>query len=117
MVSSRFIAACSALITLTSGCVRATAASFVPQLQLSLQARRVAVVSLLDANAHEHGRWATTALVALSFTPVRPASQLPTYSELSTLDALSPCAEDDVVCLQETAESESELANVAADQP
>jgi hypothetical protein len=97
------------LAWLQAGCTRASVASLLPTLEVGIlaQQRRAAV-----AGVEEQGqrRWAAVAFVALSFRPVRVASELPLRAELAPETWIAPCDEDDAECLQEASGAERELA-------
>ena len=95
-------------IALLGACGRPSAASFVPSLELGVTVRRRADA---DALAREDAqRWDTVALASLRFRALNPAAELPRLGELSPEAWIAPCDEDDVICLQEAAEAEHELA-------
>jgi hypothetical protein len=91
-----------------SGCTRAGVAALLPSLELGVRAQRVALTQLALDQGQQ--RWGGLAFIALSFRPVRPASQLPLRAELAPETWLAPCDEDDVECLQEASAAEHEIS-------
>jgi hypothetical protein len=101
-------------LVLLGACGRPGAASCVPTLELGLRLRRRADVD--QALAHDTAqRWDTIAMASLRFRALNPAAELPRLGELSPETWLAPCDEDDVICLQEAAEAERELAAALGD--
>lgn len=93
----------------SSGCGRPGAASFVPALELGLRARRsLDVVSALQQDSDQ--RWVTSAFVGLRFRSFNAAAELPTRGELLPETWIAPCDGDDIICLQEAADAEREIA-------
>jgi hypothetical protein len=99
-----------ALALLQAGCTRASVASLLPTLEVGIlaQQRRAAMAGVEQEQGQR--RWAAVAFVALSFRPVRVASELPLRAELAPETWIAPCDEDDVECLQEASAAERELA-------
>jgi hypothetical protein len=93
-----------------AGCTRASFASLLPTLEVGVVAQRQLDARMQLELDHGQRRWGAVAFVALSFRPVRPASQLPLRAELAPEAWLAPCDEDDVECLQEASAAEHEIA-------
>jgi hypothetical protein len=98
--------AASALVA----CTRPAVASLLPVLELGCAARRR--LSTRDGvQLHAERRWDTVAFVGLRFRPRSAAAELPVRAELAPETWLAPCDSDDLICLQEAADAETEIAN------
>jgi len=96
------------------GCARSTLAVLIPQLelQLALQRSRADVAeSPRDEQLH------ATISAQLRWQSRIEASELPLAYELDPSTWLAPCADDDLECMREAAESEAELGAVFRDEP
>jgi hypothetical protein len=93
------------------GCGRPSVASFVPSLELGVRFTR-------QGDAYDERSAAgsqLTGFARLSFRPRPAASALPAMSDASGIALATPCADGDVACLDELAETEAELAPLAGD--
>lgn len=109
---------CSAsalLVCSLLGCTRASAASFVPKLELSCRLARTREHTLGEARASDRTDVAVAAW--LRWQPSIAASSVPERYELSPSAWLAPCALDDASCLAELALDEPELAAALRDAP
>jgi hypothetical protein len=90
-------------------CGASSSASFLPTVEfgVSLRQRGQADPSALH-DARE--RLDIVAMASLRFRALNPAADLPRLGELLPETWLAPCDDDDVICLQEAAEAERELA-------
>lgn len=104
------------LLLLVASCTRATVASFVPVLDVGVRLHRAGAYA--ERAAVRDAQATTTELyVWLSFRPLNPAASLPLWSDASGLLLQTPCEDNDTACLDETSESEPELAAVREDVP
>jgi hypothetical protein len=104
------------LVPLGAACTRATVASFVPVLDVGVRLRRSGDHAQRAAE-REAQAYTTELYLWLSFRPLSPAASLPLWSDASGLLLQAPCEENDTACLDETSESEPELAAVREDVP
>jgi hypothetical protein len=94
-----------------SGCTRASAAAFLPSLQLGVTTRRIAQA----AAGGQGGRsepWDAVFLVSALFRSRTVAAELALRAELAPETWIAPCDADDFICLQEAADAEHELRDV-----
>lgn len=109
-VAQRAALWCGALgLSAGSACGKPGTASFVPALELGIRARRSHDVSALQPDNDR--RWQTHAFVGLRFCALNAAAELPTRGELLPETWIAPCDGDDIICLQEAADAEREIAS------
>jgi len=93
-----------------TACTRPAVASLLPLLELGLSAHRLRSESSGSEREGADQRWHATAFIALRFKPRTVAAQIPLRADLAPETWLLPCDSDDVICLQEALEAETELA-------
>lgn len=107
---------CLSTLVLLCGCAKASLSSLVPRLDLRLAMERPASTSTLLGWRRSADLHATFSAV-LRWRPRVEASQTPYPHELAPYLGIAPCAETDLECLREVAESESELRAALRDLP
>jgi hypothetical protein len=90
-----------------TGCHRSSLSSFVPSLRVQLSALRSAEGT---SASRDRVSWDVAVTGWLRFQPKIAASAVPLRAEWAPEAALAPCAEDDLLCLEEFAEGEHEAS-------